>query len=157
LHPTASDAPGSKPATPTATANIGGQAPASKGGEAFCPAGYGTGVIPKWKQGLQIVEAGDSIGCKLYQEATVDARRTADKRNLKGIPFKRWLYWRTPGANWLPETPEASPVSLGTFGNWELGTTSKACFNDFVLLVQSASPDAASAGAQGARLMLNNQ
>lgn len=120
----------------------------------LCPAGYGTGVIPRWKQGLQIVEAGNSIGCKLYQEATVMARRSAPRASLRGLPFKRWLYWRSSGQDWLPATPDTQPKSLGTYGKWELATTSRACFNDFIMLVQSASPDAENASGQGAKLML---
>jgi hypothetical protein len=120
-----------------------------------CPPGYGTGVIPRWKQSLQIIESGDSIGCKMFQEGTVDARRKAPRQNLKGLPFKRWFYWRSPGSHtWLPETPDSEPETLGTYGSWELGTTSRACFNDFVIIVQSVTPDAASA-AQGPKLMLN--
>jgi hypothetical protein len=133
------------------------KAPGTAAQNALCPAGYGSGVIPKWKQGLQIIEAGDSIGCKLYQEEKVVARRQAAKGELTGIPFKRWLYWRPPGGAWLPETPETTPERLGQYGQWELGTTSRACFNDFVLLVQSSSPDAAAASGQGAKLMLNTQ
>ncbi len=121
---------------------------------AQCPPGYGTGVIPRWKQSLQIIEAGDSIGCKLYQESTMEARRKAPRSSLRGLPFKRWFYWRAPGGAWMPEAPDAPPESLGSYGQWELGTTSRACFNDFVLIVQSASPDAASASGQGPRLML---
>ena len=47
-----------------------------------CPAGYGTGVIPRWKQSVQIIETGDSIGCKMFQESTVDARRKATSRRI---------------------------------------------------------------------------
>ena len=82
-----------------------------------CPPGYGTGVIPRWKQSLQIIESGNSIGCKMFQEGTVDARRKAPRQNLKGLPFKRWFYWRSPGSHtWLPETPDSEPETLGTMG-----------------------------------------
>jgi hypothetical protein len=134
-----------KPSVTTATPDL------------VCPAGYGAGSIPSWKQGLQIIEAGDSIGCKLYQEPSVLKRRQGPKGSLTGIPFRRWLFWRSPGGAWQPEAPPMTPQSLGTFGSWELGITSRACFNDFVILVQSASPEASNAGNQGAKLMLNTQ
>jgi len=35
-----------------------------------------------------------------------------------------------------------------------LGTTSRACFNDFVILVQSATPETVTASQQGAKVML---
>ncbi len=30
-----------------------------------CPPGYGEGQIPEWRQAFNIIESGDSIGCKL--------------------------------------------------------------------------------------------
>ncbi len=130
--------------------------PAEKA-DLICPAGYGSGSIPSWKQGLQIVEAGDSIGCKLYQEQSVLKRRQAPKGSVPGVPFRRWLFWRSSGGAWQPESPPMEPQSLGKYGKWELAVTSRACFNDFVILVQSASPEASNNGGQGAKLMLNTQ
>ncbi len=122
-----------------------------------CPPGYGTGSIPRWKQSLQIIEAGDSIGCKMFQEGTIEARRKAPRESLRGLPFKRWFYWREPGSSaWLPQAPDSEPESLGTYGSWELGITSRACFNDFEIIVQSVTPDTANA-AQGPKLMLSTQ
>ena len=112
-----------------------------------CPPGYGAGQIPKWRRALDIIENGDSIGCKLYQERRPEADRG-------GLPFRRWLYWRAAGGAWGPETPASEPQSLGRAGKWELGVTSRACFNDFVILVQSATPATVNASGQGPKLML---
>ncbi len=121
---------------------------------AACPAGYGEGQIPRWREALAVIEKGDSIGCKLYQEAHAVARKGAARDENRGVPFRRWLYWRTAGSAWLPIEPETTPQSLGTFGGWKLATTSRACFDDFVILVQSSIPETANASAQGAKVML---
>jgi hypothetical protein len=126
---------------------------ADQGAANGCPPGYGAGQIPKWREALVVIEDGDSIGCKLYQEGW--AGRRANEPSPKGVPFRRWLYWRRPGGPWLPAAPDAPPQTLGRYGGWELATTSRACFDDFVILVQSATPEAAGAGAQGARVMLS--
>lgn len=123
--------------------------------EAVCPPGYGAGQIPKWREALVVIENGDSIGCKLYQEASATERERTPRDSLKGIPFRRWLFWRKPGGDWAPTPPDAPPEPLGTYGGWELGTTSRACFNDFVILAQSATPETAGSSAQGARVMLS--
>jgi hypothetical protein len=123
--------------------------------QAVCPPGYGAGQIPKWREALVVIENGDSIGCKLYQEASATDRERAPRDSLKGIPFRRWLFWRKSGGSWSPTAPDETPQSLGTYGGWELGTTSRACFNDFVILAQSATPETAGSSAQGARVMLS--
>jgi hypothetical protein len=111
------------------------------------PIGTGPGQVPKWCQAIQVMANGDSIGCKLYQEQG----RTEARRG--GLPFRRWLYWRQSGGDWLPERPPSDPSSVGAYEGWELGITSRACFNDFVILVQSATPAAAGASAQGPRAL----
>ena len=115
----------------------------------------GAGQIPDWRLGREIIRTGDSIGCKLYQEGFQKARASQAPQARKGLPFRRWLYWRTPGGSWGPTTPETEPQPLGAFHGWELGVTSRACFNDFVILVQSATPAAANASGQGPKLMLS--
>lgn len=92
------------------------------------------GNAPSWPVSLCYMKLGDSIGCKLYQEGYVP--RNDASRNLKGFPIRRWLYWRGQGTDWLPSSPESEPQSLGTYGDWEIGVTSRACFDDFVILVQ---------------------
>ncbi|MFI4934970.1 MAG: hypothetical protein ACHP7N_10155 [Caulobacterales bacterium] len=119
-----------------------------------CPPGYGAGQIPKWRKAVDVIENGDSIGCKLFQEA--DPGKAAVSAR-KGLPFRRWLFWRRGGGAWGPNPPESEPVPLGQFGAWELGVTSRACLNDFVILVQSATPAAESSSAGGPKLMLNTQ
>jgi len=131
-------------------------APVAADGSGGCPPGYGSGQIPKWKQALVVIESGDSIGCKLYQEAFATARARIPHDDRRGVPFRRWLYWRRAGGAWLPTAPQAEPQSLGRFGGWELATTSRACFDDFVILAQSATPETAAAGGGGARVMLSH-
>ncbi|MFI4975684.1 MAG: hypothetical protein ACHP84_14180 [Caulobacterales bacterium] len=140
-------APGDQPA--------GGAPPAAGKQSDACPPGYGAGQIPKWREALVVIEDGDSIGCKLYQEEAMVTRKGTRHDATRGIPFHRWLYWRRGGGEWLPSAPETQPEELGTYGGWQLATTSRACFNDFVILAQAATPQAATAGAQGARVMLS--
>lgn len=111
------------------------------------PVGSRAGNVALWEEALRVMRIGDSIGCKLYQE-----QRDADPN----MPFRRWLYWREPGAEWLPAQPTQTPESLGTFGDWEIGVTSRACFNDFVILVQGQTPVTEKQSAQGARVMLGS-
>jgi hypothetical protein len=131
---------------PPAASGAGGQG-------AGC--GPGAGQIPDWRLGREIIRTGDSIGCKLYQEDFQRIRDGQAAEARRGLPFRRWLYWRTPGGAWGPTTPETAPEPLGKFRGWEIGITSRACFNDFVILVQSATPAAANASGQGPKLMLN--
>ncbi len=111
----------------------------------------GSGKAPpvglRWTDALQILKHGDSIGCKYFQE---DNSRHGDR----GLPFRRWLYWRQASGSWLPNTPDAIPQSLGHYGDWEIGITSRACFNDFVIMMQSATPVAEQAISQGPKVML---
>jgi hypothetical protein len=100
-----------------------------------CPPGFGPGRVATWRLALNVLEVGDSLGCRLYQEQPRKPPATG-----AGLPFRRWLYWRRPGATWGPDPPDTPPQSLGTIGNWELGTTSQACFNDFTILVQTLTP-----------------
>jgi len=119
-----------------------------------CPAGDGPGQIPKWRQALDILENGDSIDCRLYQEnLPPGAAHAPPDTSTRGLPFRRWLFWRKPGADWSPETPDATPRSLGRFSGYELGTTSQGCLDDFIILVQAATPTAAAASVAGARVM----
>jgi hypothetical protein len=103
-----------------------------------CPPGYGPGRVAAWRLALNVIETGDSIGCRLYQEQPRKPPATG-----AGLPFRRWLYWRRPGGTWGPDPPERPPQSLGTVGDWELGTTSQSCFNDFTILVQTLTPSGA--------------
>jgi hypothetical protein len=100
-----------------------------------CPPGFGPGRVATWRLALNVLEIGDSLGCRLYQEQPRKPPATG-----VGLPFRRWLYWRRPGATWGPDPPDTPPQSLGTVGAWELGTTSEACFNDFTILVQTLTP-----------------
>ena len=100
-----------------------------------CPPGYGPGRVATWRLALNVIEVGDSLGCRLYQEQPRKSPATG-----AGLPFRRWLYWRRPGGTWGPDPPDTPPQSLGTVGGWELGTTSEACFNDFSILVQTLTP-----------------
>jgi hypothetical protein len=103
-----------------------------------CPPGYGPGRVATWRLALNVIEIGDSLGCRLYQE-----QPRKPPASGVGLPFRRWLYWRRPGAAWGPEPPDTPPQSLGTVGPWELGTASRACFNDFTILVQTLTPSGA--------------
>jgi len=97
---------------------------------------------PDWCEAKAIISTGDSIGCKLYQEGAGPKQR--------GVPFRRWLYWRASGdPQWRPEAPELAPQTLGHVGPWEIATTSRACFNDFVILVQAQTKAAAAAAVVG--------
>jgi hypothetical protein len=113
-----------------------------------CPPGYGPGRVAAWRLALNVIEVGDSIGCRLYQE-----QPRKPPQSGVGLPFRRWLYWRKPGAPWGPDPPDTPPQSLGTVGDWELGTTSQACFNDFTILVQTFTPSGADVAAP--KLMLS--
>jgi len=109
--------------------------------------GQGDGQVPRWCDALLIMQVGDSIDCKLYQEQTWTARETALQANSpldqRLFPFRRWLFWRHPGTTaWLPghDASGLAVQSLGVYANWEIGVSSRACFNDFVILVQSVTP-----------------
>src|SRR4029077_14234043 len=113
------------------------------------------GQVPRWCDALLTMQIGDSIGCKLYQEPAWSRRESNEREHVAqdrtAFPFRRWLFWRHPGDDgWLPETHDSSLqiTSLGTYGAWELGTASRACFNDFVILVQSVTPVAAEQSRQ---------
>jgi len=124
-----------------------------------------------WYDGLYIIELGDSIGCKLYQEQTLNRMEeiafspagAEQQRELEEstLPFKRWLYWKRAGdQNWAPNGPPANDDSvshLGHYGRWDLGTTSKACFDDFVILVEGATPSAAAASTNGPKNSITSQ
>jgi hypothetical protein len=141
----------------TAPATPGEQSTTSTSKIVVCPPGYGSGQIPKWKEALAIIEDGDSIDCKLYQEESVATRAREAHDSTKGVPFRRWLYWRRPGGSWQPTAPDTNPETLGLYGGWELGVTSRACYDDFVILAQSATPATANESAQGAKVILNSQ
>jgi len=113
-----------------------------KGGSGKAPA-----VGLRWTDALGILKIGDSIGCKYYQEA-----KTA--RAEGGLPFRRWLFWRHDSGAWLPERPDSAPQSLGSYGDWEIGVTSRACFDDFVIMMQAATPVAEQVSTQGPKIML---
>jgi hypothetical protein len=113
-----------------------------------CPPGYGPGRVAAWRLALNVIEVGDSLGCRLYQEQPRKPPATG-----AGLPFRRWLYWRRPGATWGPDPPDTPPQSLGTVGEWELGTTSRSCFNDFTILVQTLTPSGG--GVAEPKLMLS--
>jgi hypothetical protein len=104
--------------------------------------------IISWPQAKSYIVNGDSIGCRLYQ--------STESRRGTGLPFRRWLYWRRSGGQWLPNTPDpANPVrSLGDYGGWEIGVTSLSCFDDFVILVQGFTPVANNVSNQGPKLLL---
>jgi hypothetical protein len=103
-------------------------------------------AIP-WPQAKQFIVEGDSIDCRLFQ--------SAQPPRGHGVPFRRWLFWRKPGGLWLPETAGLGiPQSLGNYGGWEIGVTSRACFDDFVILVQGFTPATNSVSNQGPKLML---
>ena len=114
-----------------------------------CPPGYGPGRVATWRLALNVIEIGDSLGCRLYQEQPRKPPATG-----AGLPFRRWLYWRRPGAAWGPDAPDTPPQSLGTVGDWELGTTSQSCFNDFTILVQTLTPSSGG-GVAEPKLMLS--
>lgn len=123
------------------------------------PLGYGPGKVINWHQAVAAMKRGDSIGCKLFQEnrsaPSVRDAVSAAKGDNKQFPFRRWLYWRHPGSpGWLPNKPDLQVQPLGRYGEWELGVTSRPCFDDFVILVQGATPAAEKAGAAGAKVML---
>jgi hypothetical protein len=90
---------------------------------------------------------GDSIDCMLYQA-------TKDQNKRGSIPFNRWLFWRGAGADWQPTPPKSKPTSLGFYGGWEIGVTSRACFDDFVILVQGVTPTANNVNSLGTKLVL---
>jgi hypothetical protein len=114
-----------------------------------CPPGFGPGRVATWRLALNVIEVGDSLGCRLYQEQPRKPPATGT-----GLPFRRWLYWRRPGRAWGPDPPETPPQSLGTVGEWELGTTSQGCFNDFTILVQTLTPSSGGSVAEP-KLMLS--
>jgi hypothetical protein len=66
--------------------------------------------------------SGVSVECKAFLEAT---------------PNKVWLYWKNGDPDNLPVPPDA--IDLGHYGRNEILTTSRACFDDFILLVQSTT------------------
>ena len=120
-----------------------------------CPPGYGPGQIPKWRKAVDILINGDSIDCRIYQETDPTRVGGTYPKDRKGLPFRRWLYWRALGGDWAPNPPKETPTPIGRYGGWELGITSRACLNDFIILVQSATPTAEGASAGGPKLMLN--
>jgi hypothetical protein len=94
---------------------------------------------------------GDSIDCRIYQAQFAPPISPSGPR---GLPFKRWLFWRSAGASWQPKQPDRDVTPLGTYGPYELGVTSLACFDDFVALVQGLTPNANSTSGKGPSYML---
>ena len=123
-----------------------------------------------WRDGVETIELGDSIGCRIYQRGTLDRFLNFNQADYDAylaaekVPYRRWLFWREAGSSgpWLPqlndETANGGPrpdiASLGVFGHSELGTTSRACLDDFIALMQSATPKAATASANGPKVQL---
>jgi hypothetical protein len=60
---------------------------------------------------------------------------------LRETPSKIWLYWKNEDTN-APSVPIGAK-SLGKFGRNEIFVTSRACFDDFILLVQSTTTNTA--------------
>lgn len=61
------------------------------------------------------------------------------------VVFHRWLYWKDAAGQWKPSAPPDSEqgdnlVHLGDVNGVAIYTTSRACFDDFVLLVSSSAP-----------------
>lgn len=113
------------------------------------PSPEAAGQVVSWRDARRFLEQGDSIDCRLYQQAKPVSG--------KGLPFRRWLFWRKPkGGAWNPQPPPAGmPIeTLGTYGNWELGVTSRACLDDFVILIQALTPNTNAAAAEGPKYML---
>ena len=105
--------------------------------------------IADWRTAKRFVTKGDSIGCRQYQAA----RDTSSR-----LPFRRWLFWRSvhagAGSAWQPSLPATQDIHvLGTVGGVQIATTSRACFDDFVILVQALS-STTNAAAKAPRYML---
>ena len=77
---------------------------------------------PTEGEAAKALDEGISPECRTYLAAT---------------PSRVWLYWKNADAGNLPVP--AGAASLGSFGRNELFTTSMACFDDFILLVQSTT------------------
>lgn len=112
------------------------------------PSPEAAGQVVSWRQARRFLEEGDSIDCRLYQQAK--------PLSGKGVPFRRWLFWRKPKGPWNPQRPpEGLPIAiLGTYGNWQLGVTSRACLDDFVILIQALTPNTNATAAEGPKYML---
>ncbi len=129
--------PVQKPSTQTSPRSAGGQS-----------------HVISWPDAKGFMEYGDSIDCRLYQR-DFQAKR-ATEPNPKGLPFRRWLYWRNgDGSQWSPFQPADERVtSLGVYEGREIGVTSMACFYDFVILVQGLTPTASGVSNKGPGYML---
>jgi hypothetical protein len=103
------------------------------------------GIIIDWKTAKDIITKGDSIGCRQFQQ---------DRDAAGVLPFRRWLYWRSGSGEWHPSIPMGKLTTLGKAKKLELATTSQACFDDFVILVQALSPTTNDAAKQQPHLML---
>jgi hypothetical protein len=130
--------PGAKSAAPQPD---GAQAP-------HAPSPEAAGQVISWRQARRFIDEGDSIDCRLYQRGKPPAAR--------GVPFRRWLFWRRRGGTWSPAPPpDGVPMELlGAYGKWELGVTSRACLDDFVILIQALTPNTSGSAAEGPKYML---
>lgn len=95
--------------------------------------------VPTLEQAAQMLTGGQSWACQTYQ-----SNGNAEKL------YHRWLFWKSNGT-WGPENPNPQEplISAGTYNGVDIYITSRACFNDFVVLVQSSIP-AAHASASNA-------
>jgi hypothetical protein len=111
-------------------------------------------AVISFHEALRMMTQGDSIGCMRFQGYELNGAPRREKTG--GLPFHRFLYWRSGEGAWAPEAPDRAITSLGRFGDYELGTTSRACFDDFVIIAQGATPNA-NAGAQTPKATLYTQ
>lgn len=118
------------------------------GAAAHAPNPEAAGQVISWREARRFIDEGDSIDCRLWQ-------REKPPR-ASGVPFRRWLFWRKRGGSWSPEAPPpGAPMEiLGTYGRWELGVTSRACLDDFVILIQALTPNTSSSAREGPKYML---
>jgi hypothetical protein len=151
LLPPAEKAPPAPPAPPVVTTRVKRTSSTSKDKPPPSAAPEPSGrpaaqhVIP-WPDAKDFLITGDSIDCRLFQAAKVPSTH--------GVPFRRWLFWRKSGGPWLPQDPGGPVEDVGHYGNWDLGVTSRACLDDFVILLQGVTPSASSVTSQGAKYML---
>lgn len=73
-----------------------------------------------------------------------------DGSEAHNVLDKRWLFWKS-GNNWQPEHEALNDkdiVAVGSGGKYQIGVAREArsCLNDFIILIQWATPAAGTAG-----------
>jgi len=97
---------------------------------------------PNREDVAEILIKGESTDCASYQ------RRFEDENQV----YAQWLFWKD-ASDWMPVSPPpaADLEPIGTYNGHHLYISSRACLDDFILLVQRSVPSTQTAADQTLR------